>query len=76
MDCYAVCPEMHVISPALNGQKTGKGPVILDADCTACGRCVDVCPERVFRFTHRFDTRLDPSGRTEASTKPEARAAA
>lgn len=76
MDCYAVCPEMHVISPALNGLKTGKGPVILDADCTACGRCVDVCPERVFRFTHRFDTRLDPSGRTEASTKPEARAAA
>lgn len=59
MDCYAVCPEMHVISPALKGERTGAGPVILSADCTACGRCVDVCPERVFSFTHRFDQRLD-----------------
>ena len=33
--------------------------MILSGDCTACGRCVDVCPERVFRFTHRFDRRLD-----------------
>lgn len=55
MDCYAVCPEMHVISPALKGARTGAGPVISSADCTACGRCIDVCPERVFRFTHRFD---------------------
>ena len=61
MDCYAVCPEMHVISPALKGERTGAGPVILSADCTACGRCIDVCPERVFRFTHRFDRRLDAS---------------
>lgn len=77
MDCYAVCPEMHVISPALKGQKTGKGPVILDADCTACGRCIDVCPERVFGFTHRFDGRVDPAeGRIETPAKPEAQAAA
>ena len=60
MDCYAVCPEMHVISPALKGERTGAGPIILDADCTACGRCIDVCPERVFCFTHRFDQRLVP----------------
>lgn len=60
MDCYAVCPEMHVISPALKGARTGAGPVILAADCTACGRCIDVCPERVFRFAHRFDGRLEP----------------
>lgn len=58
MDCYAVCPEMHVISPALKGARTGAGPLILSRDCTACGRCVDVCPERVFAFTHRFDTAL------------------
>lgn len=59
MDCYAVCPEMHVISPALKGDRSGVGPVILSADCTACGRCIDVCPERVFQFSHRFDGRLD-----------------
>jgi ferredoxin-type protein NapH len=59
MDCYAVCPEMHVIAPALKGARTGTSPVITAADCTACGRCIDVCPETVFRFTHRFDRRLD-----------------
>lgn len=58
MECYAVCPEQHVIAPALKA-RAGEGPVILHRDCTACGRCADVCPERVFAFTHRFDTRLD-----------------
>lgn len=71
MDCYAVCPEMHVISPALKGQRTGTGPIILSADCTACGRCIDVCPEQVFNFTHRFDPRLDPE-LSDTATKPAA----
>lgn len=73
MDCYAVCPEMHVISPALKGARSGMGPLITAADCTACGRCIDVCPERVFRFTHRFDqtySSLTPS--TQAQRKKEA----
>lgn len=60
MDCYGVCPEMHVISPALKGADPSVTPIITDVDCTACGRCIDVCPERVFRFTHRFDTTVDP----------------
>lgn len=60
MDCYDICPEMHVISPALKGEKNGRGPIIAAADCTACGRCIDICPERVFRFTHRYDQRIDP----------------
>lgn len=68
MDCYAVCPEMHVISPSLKGERTGTGPVITAADCTACGRCVDVCPENVFRFTHRFDRRLNSP--THANSSP------
>lgn len=57
MDCYAVCPENHVISPALKG-KPGSSPLILSPDCTNCGRCIDVCSVNVFNFTHRFDARV------------------
>lgn len=71
MDCYAVCPEMHVISPALKGAKTGTGPIIASADCTACGRCIDVCPERVFAFTHRFDHRLDATTQETSTPHPQ-----
>ena len=59
MDCYAVCPEPHVIAPALKGARNGHGPLILAGDCLNCGRCIDVCSENVFRFTHRFDQSLD-----------------
>ncbi|MFO1189893.1 MAG: quinol dehydrogenase ferredoxin subunit NapH [Alphaproteobacteria bacterium] len=59
LDCFSVCPEMHVIAPALRGEKAGVGPVIVSGDCTVCGRCIDVCSERVFRLTHRFDRRVD-----------------
>lgn len=54
MDCFTVCPEPQVIRPALKavGQHH---PLILDKDCTACGRCVDVCGKDVFRITTRFD---------------------
>jgi ferredoxin-type protein NapH len=57
--CYHVCPEPQVLPPALKGAAKGLGPVIANTDCTACGRCVDVCPEDVFTFTHRFDGRAD-----------------
>lgn len=57
MDCFAVCPESHVITPALRG-KDGETPLIVARDCTSCGRCIDVCARDVFRFTHRFDHRL------------------
>ncbi len=69
MDCYAVCPESHVISPALKG-KTGSSPIILAPDCTNCGRCIDVCSQDVFAFTHRFDSkpshRIDTAGQNAA----------
>lgn len=45
MDCYQVCPEPHVLTPALKGEGGG---VIRTTDCTACGRCIDVCPQTVF----------------------------
>ena len=58
MDCFAVCPENHVISPALRG-KGAETPLILSPDCTNCGRCIDVCSVDVFAFTHRFDPRIE-----------------
>lgn len=60
MDCYAACPEAHVIPPALKTKRTDASPLILSPDCTACGRCIDVCSEDVFRMTHRFDRRVAP----------------
>ncbi len=50
MDCYHVCPENQVISPALKG-KPGTSPLVLSPDCTNCGRCIDVCAMDVFKFT-------------------------
>jgi ferredoxin-type protein NapH len=58
MDCDTVCPEPHVITPALKGEETGAGPVILSRDCTNCGRCIDVCPKNVFAFSTRFHNDL------------------
>jgi len=60
MDCFEVCPEPQVLNPALFGQKDGIGPVIDEAQCTNCGRCIDVCSKQVFRFGSRFNDRLDP----------------
>ncbi|MBS1159436.1 MAG: quinol dehydrogenase rane protein [Proteobacteria bacterium] len=58
LDCFTVCPEPQVIRPAL--KKAGQdSPLILDRDCTNCGRCIDVCGRNVFHFTHRFDQRSD-----------------
>ncbi|CTQ51734.1 Putative electron transport protein YccM [Roseibium album] len=73
MDCYAVCPENHVISPALKG-KSGHTPVILSPDCTNCGRCIDVCAVDVFAFTHRFDQRVSEAA-TQAVDAPSEYAA-
>ena len=55
MDCFSVCPEVHVIRPALKavGQTH---PIILSGDCTNCGRCIDICDLGVFKMTHRFDS--------------------
>lgn len=50
MDCYAVCPEPHVIAPALKGESA----LVLSRDCTNCGRCIDVCDPKVFAFDFRF----------------------
>ncbi|THF60314.1 quinol dehydrogenase ferredoxin subunit NapH [Pseudothauera rhizosphaerae] len=54
MDCFAVCPEPQVIRPALKAVGQDH-PLILDRNCTTCGRCIDVCSKDVFRITTRFD---------------------
>jgi ferredoxin-type protein NapH len=68
MDCFVVCPEPQVIRPALKGVD-GAGPVILAANCTNCGRCIDVCSKDVFRFGTRFGNKVEqdsPPARTMA----------
>jgi len=54
MDCFEICPEPQVIRPALKGEGKGVGPVILAANCTNCGRCIDVCSKDVFTYALRF----------------------
>ena len=55
LDCYTVCPEPQVIHPALKGSGTA---LIGDANCTNCGRCIDVCKLDVFCFTNRLSNRF------------------
>ncbi len=53
MECFVVCPEPHVIKPALKGGGKGESPVILSSDCTNCGRCIDICAKDVFGYGGR-----------------------
>ena len=68
MDCYRVCPEPKVITPALKGAPKGIGPVILSAQCTNCGRCIDACAEDVFRFGTRFHIQVSPTPATHSTS--------
>ena len=52
LDCYVVCPEPQVIKPVLIKADVSN-PVILAANCTNCGRCIDVCSEDVFTLGMR-----------------------
>ena len=61
-ECYIVCPEPQVITPALKGGVQGLGPVVSSGACTNCGRCIDVCAEDVFRFGTRFNNRTYSTG--------------
>jgi ferredoxin-type protein NapH len=69
MDCFAVCPEPQVIRPALKAI-AGAPPVILEANCTNCGRCIDVCSKDVFAFGTRFGNSVaSPTGAAQAAPK-------
>ena len=58
MECFAICPEPQVITPALKGEAKDIGPVIMSSNCTNCGRCIDICSKDVFRFDHRFNNKI------------------
>jgi len=76
MDCYAICPEAHVISPALKGEKDAKGPIILSGDCTNCARCLDVCSEDVFEFSIRTRNNLDDASFSKEGAEESTKRAA
>ena len=65
-DCFRVCPEPQVISPALYPSNPLASPIIASSDCINCGRCIDVCEPGVFNFTHRFDRELELGTAKEA----------
>jgi ferredoxin-type protein NapH len=73
MDCFAVCPDPHVITPALKGAAKGIGPLIRDGDCTNCGRCIDVCPKDVYAFTFRFAPPAEPKTGADDTRKTDVR---
>ena len=55
LDCFVACPEQQVIRMPLKGAAKGVGPMILDSNCTNCGRCIDVCSKEVFSFGLHFN---------------------
>jgi ferredoxin-type protein NapH len=67
MDCFAVCPEPQVIRPALKAI-AGAPPIILEANCTNCGRCIDVCSKDVFAFGTRFKATVLPVAGVASAT--------
>ncbi|WP_119964943.1 quinol dehydrogenase ferredoxin subunit NapH [Simplicispira lacusdiani] len=63
LDCFVACPEQQVIRMPLKGASKGVGPMILDSNCTNCGRCIDVCSKDVFTFVPRFaPNEANPTG--------------
>lgn len=72
LDCFIACPEQQVIRLPLKGAAKGVGPVILDSDCTACGRCIDVCAKDVFRFVPRFASSQEQGPVQSITKRPSA----
>jgi ferredoxin-type protein NapH len=51
LECFSVCPESQIINPALKGKHSS---IILDGNCTNCGRCIDICEPKVFSYSSKF----------------------
>ncbi len=55
MDCYNVCPEPKILrQPLKQGDKK-----VMSQDCISCGRCIDVCAEKVFEFKIRTGAKYE-----------------
>ncbi|SUB83306.1 Putative electron transport protein yccM [Pragia fontium] len=52
MDCIHVCPEPQILRGPLFGKQ--ESPLVLSKECISCGRCIDVCSEKVFQIKTRF----------------------
>lgn len=57
MDCYNVCPEPQVLRLPLHGSEEDS-QIVLAKDCISCGRCIDVCAEKVFAWGTRFEKQI------------------
>nr|VFJ90260.1 MAG: ferredoxin-type protein NapH [Candidatus Kentron sp. LFY]VFK19040.1 MAG: ferredoxin-type protein NapH [Candidatus Kentron sp. LFY] len=66
LDCFVVCPEPNVITPALKGAPGGSD-LIESGACTNCGRCIDVCGQEVFRMGTRFGKTTKGVNRTSGA---------
>ncbi|MGA0616181.1 quinol dehydrogenase ferredoxin subunit NapH [Paracoccus sp. KR1-242] len=60
--CFNICPEPHVIVPALKGKGS---PLILSGDCQNCGNCIDSCPVDVFHMSGRLGGGRMPATATQ-----------
>jgi ferredoxin-type protein NapH len=69
MDCFVVCPEPQVITPALRGAGRGASPVIESGNCTNCARCIDICSKNVFEVATRFNGEVAGAGTTSGGVK-------
>ncbi|WP_375748650.1 quinol dehydrogenase ferredoxin subunit NapH [Vibrio sp. HN007] len=55
MDCYNVCPEPKILrQPLKEGDRK-----VMSQDCISCGRCIDVCAEKVFEFRIRTGAKYE-----------------
>ncbi len=50
LECRKVCLVPHVLDHVMKGRAT-KEHLDVGADCTRCGRCLDVCPTGALTFT-------------------------
>ncbi len=54
MDCFHVCPEPQILrGPVLDKHSPAR---VKSRDCLNCGRCIDICPEDVFKITLRWSS--------------------
>ncbi|MEZ9864773.1 quinol dehydrogenase ferredoxin subunit NapH [Vibrio breoganii] len=65
MDCFYVCPEPEILKqPLKEGDRR-----VMSQDCISCGRCIEVCPTKVFEFKSRGAQQIQVSTKSPSITK-------